>query len=389
MIRAVTSTMGLLLCLASAARAAAGACTITAFSQPNPNLGFNFGIPVAVGVAMPVTFDEAAGTFSMSRNAWYSEFGDLGAAFVTIGGVRGFLRMFNGEVPGVIDANGQILMKNFDVENSTEFTFPTCPADVASCPDYPVTGIDASTGLQLRVLSGRTYIFEGAPIDFATGAVRITGAGFLEGSVGSSGTNLSGFDMRCTLNPIPAQASLVAGAVVAKVAGKAKVDASAEQGDKGDQLTLKFNLAPGATPLDLTGASPFLLRLGDLTLAVRAGKFQVKGKKLIAKRDDTCKIKKGATTGVCKADGTSSCATFEDCESKAGLEVVSGRKATEAVQSQLGGLLTLANGKKGATIVMKLQGLDLAGLAGAQSLRTAIGGVNASQAVTVTNGAIK
>lgn len=370
-------------------QAATGTCTITRCRQPTVNLGLLFVCSPAVGLPMPISFDETTGVFTMARDAWYAEFGDVGAQFATGFGPDAFLRMYNGTETGTIDANGNILLKDFDIENSTSYQFPDCPTIPDTCPDYPITQLDAATGVQVRVLSGKPYVMEGTPLNFTTGAVELNGSGFLQSAVGASGVTLSGLDITCTLNPIPDQTKLPAGATITKLGGKSKVDASAEGGDKGDKLTLKATLTPGAQPFDLSGAAPVIVRLGELTLVVRGGNATVKGRQLVVKRDDACKVKKGATEGVCKADRVTTCKTFADCEAVAKLEVLSGQKAVESARSQVGGQLSIANGKKGATLNLKLQGLDLAALTGAQELRVAVGTATARKAVTVSSGAIR
>lgn len=375
----------------SVAGATSGTCTITGMVNPTLNLPLFPPVGPAIGLAMPVEFDETGGQFSMSRTAWHDEFKDLGAKYDVAGPtIHAYLRMFDGSTPGTIDATGQIVMPEFPITSSTDYSCETCDDDdPSSFPAYPVTEMDAMTGLQMRVLAKKPYVIEGSPVDFATGMLRLYGVGFLSGAVGGGGTNLSGIDMRCTLAPVPAAATLPKGATIAKLAGKVKVDTTPTDGDKGDQLTLKATLAPGATAFDLTGASPFILRIGGVTLVVQKNAFKVAGKKLLVKRDDTCKLKKGETTGVCKADGSTSCAKFSDCEGLAALEVVEGQKAATNVRSQVGGQLAITNGKKGAAVVLKLQGLDLSTVTGAQTVRVAVGRVNARKDVTVSGTSLR
>lgn len=386
--------VSLVTAMASVAGATSGTCTITGMVNPTLNLPlFPPVVPaVAAHLAMPVEFDETGGQFSMSRDAWYDMFGELGAKYDVAGPtIHAYLRMFDGSTPGTIDANGQIVMPEFPITSSTDYNCgPGCNEDdPTTFPAYPVPELDAMTGLQVRVLAKKPYVIEGSPVDFATGMLRLYGVGFLSGAVGGGGTNLSGIDIRCTLAPIPTAANLPKGATIAKLAGKVKVDSTPTDGDKGDQLTLKATLAPGATAFDLTGASPFILRVGGVTLVVQKNAFKVAGKKLLVKRDDTCKVKKGETTGICKADGSTSCTKFSDCEALAKLEVVEGQKAATGVRSQVGGQLAITNGKKGAAVVLKLQGLDLSTVTGAQTVRVAVGRVNARKDVTVSGTSFK
>src|SRR6185503_13081810 len=98
------------------ANATSGTCTITSMAQTNPYpLGVDFGMPVANGFAIPVEFDEAAGRFTMDHDAWRTQFPDLGAEFLTIGGVHGFLQFDAGQTTGTIDASGTIALPSFGV----------------------------------------------------------------------------------------------------------------------------------------------------------------------------------------------------------------------------------------------------------------------------------
>jgi len=202
--------------------------------------------------------------------------------------------------------------------------------------------------------------------------------------------------MACTLSPIPDRNLLPPGASLTKVKGKTKLDKKAfENGSKADQLTLKATLTAGPTPLVLDGTQPLVLGISvggsdSVTLFVAGGKFQKKGKKLVVTRDDTCKIKKGATSGTCRNNG-STCATFADCATDPALQVLAGRKTEgDEVQSQVGGSIGIVAGKSGtAVLTVKVQGLDLASATGGTDVTVALGATSAGTQVQTSNGKIK
>src|SRR5262249_15883649 len=100
-------TLALVLFAAGPARGTQGTCTVTNAISSN-NLNLPFPIPVANGLAMPVEFDAASGTFSIRRDAWSTQFGPSGAQFDTGFGPSGFLIMSAGTVSGTIDAGGNV-----------------------------------------------------------------------------------------------------------------------------------------------------------------------------------------------------------------------------------------------------------------------------------------
>ena len=366
------------------ARATTGTCTITSMAQINPYpLGFTFPMPIATGFAIPVEFDEAAGRFTIHHDAWRAQFPDLGAEFNTIGGVHGYLQFDPGETVGTIDASGLIALPGFGVTNSTDFESPP--------PVLPVVGHDVSTGPVVKTISTVSRAVVGVPVDFATGKVVLVGLGLIVGAPGGGGTNMAGFRMACTLSPIPDASLLPPGAALAKVKGKAKRDKKPfEHGSKADQLTLKATVTPGPTPLVLDGTQSLVLGISvggaeTVTVYVAAGDFRKKGKKIVVTRDDTCKIKKNATTGVCRNDG-STCESFSECAGDPALQVLAGRKEEGDAQSQLGGTITLKPGKGGTSVLSaKIQGLDLSTVSGNVDLTVAIGPVSAGAQAAVSN----
>src|SRR5439155_379013 len=110
-------TLGALLVAAAfpaLATATTGTCTITSVSAHILAGGpGNLDLPpitVAAGVAMPVEFDEASGSFSLSRDVWASMFGSVGAGGPTGFGPNNFLIMAPGTVSGTIVGVGKIGM---------------------------------------------------------------------------------------------------------------------------------------------------------------------------------------------------------------------------------------------------------------------------------------
>jgi hypothetical protein len=152
----------------------------------------------------------------------------------------------------------------------------------------------------------------------------------------------------------------------------------------------------GPTPLVLDGTQPLVLGISiggsdSVRLFVAGGKFQKKGKKLVVTRDDTCKIKKGATSGSCRNDGSTTCETFADCARDPALQVLAGRKTEgDEAQSQVGGSIGIVGGKNGtAVLTVKVQGLDLASVTGGTDVTVALGAASAGTQVQTSNGKIK
>jgi hypothetical protein len=372
------------------AGATSGTCTITSMTQTNPYpLGLNVPMPVANGFAIPVEFDEAAGTFTMDHEAWRTQFPNLGAEFLTIGGVHGFLQFDPGSTTGTIDASGTIALPSFGVTNSTDYVDPP--------PSLPVVNHDVSTGSVVKTVSVVSRAVLGVPLDFATGKLVLAGLGLIQSAPGSAGANMAGMRIACTLSPIPDRNLLPPGASLTKVKGKAKLDKKAfANGSKADQLTLKATLAAGPTPIVLDGTQPLVLGISaggteKVSVFVAGGKFEKKGKKLVVTRDDTCKVKKGATSGTCRNDASTTCETFADCATNPALQLLAGRKTEgDDARSQVGGSIGIASGKSGtAVLTLKIQGLDLASVTGATDVSVALGAVSAGTQVQTTSGKIK
>jgi len=337
------------------ARAVQGTCTITKLVSIN-DLDLPFAVPIAEGLAMPVEFDEASGTFAMKRDAWSAQFPSGAAFLVGFGSVQGFIVMSAGEVPGTIDAGGNVTLPHFAMAFATDF----CPP---RSPDYPMTP-DVMTGTQFRTNIGRVFRLHGDPLDFATGGVRLVGEDVIPGACGAPSGILSGVDLTCTLAPIPDRTKLPPAPRLSRTGGKTRIGdplpaAPPNKPDKGDILAVKTQLADWKAPIDFVGQDVYVRLAGAdeadvVLLRVPAGKFQAKGKKFVV-RD---------------VDGTA-------------IEVAIGHKKSAAVSAAFGGTITVVSGKKGATVKLSIVGLDLGGLSGPATLTLAVGPRSATDDVIV------
>jgi hypothetical protein len=330
-------------------------CTVTRAVSTN-SLNLTFVIPSAVGLVLPVTFDEAAGTFSMSRDPWNARYGSNGAVFTTVGSVLGFLILEPGTVTGTIDAGGNITLPNFGMAFATDF----CPP---RSPDYPLLP-ELRTGTQFLRVTGQSFAVTGVPLDFATGTLTLDGQDVIPGACGAPGALLSGLRLTCTLSPVPNQALLAPAATALTassgkaVIGKPLPEEPPAKPVKGDVLTLKTKLGQWASLADV-GANDVFLSLagGESRVVVRvpAGRFQTRGKKAVVK----------------DSDGTS-------------IEVSSGHKESATVSAAYGGVMTFVSGRKGLALKLRLLGLDLTGLTGPTVLAVAVGERSATVDLTAT-----
>jgi hypothetical protein len=260
--------------------------------------------------------------------------------------------MSAGTVSGTIDAGGNVTLPKFAMAFATDF----CPP---RSPDYPIVP-DLETGTQFRFVPGQqVFALEGVALDFTTGTLTLEGQDIIPSACGAPGAILSGLRLTCTLAPIPDRSQLPPPPTLTKPAGKAKIgkplpSTPPKKPDKGDTLTLKIRLA-GWPTLDLAGEDTYARVAngdGDLVvLRVPAGKFGTRGKK----------------SQVRDTDGSA-------------IQVLTGHKQSAG----FGGTITLATAKGGATLKLRVQGLDLGRLSGAASLTIAIGPHSATAAVTAT-----
>ena len=344
-------TLGALLVAAAfpaLATATTGTCTITSVSAHILAGGpGNLDLPpitVAAGVAMPVEFDEASGSFSLSRDVWASMFGSVGAGGPTGFGPNNFLIMAPGTVSGTIDAGGNITLPGF------EFTFST---DACEPPknSYPLTtNLDSS--LQLLTLGLTPVEVQGNALDFSTGSVTLFGADAIPAPCLSSAL-VSAMSLTCTLSPIPDRSKLPAAMAVTKLVGVGKIGKplpteQPTKPDTGDALTLNAVIAPGGAKLDFT--SPVFVRVADgsgadlMFVEVPAGKLTPKGKAYL----------------VNDLGGSV-------------LLVLVGQKSSGIVSSTTGGTLRFTRTKKSVKLAARLHGLDLSGFGASSSVTIAVG----------------
>ena len=332
------------------AMATSGTCTITDIASHiaggGPGVLDLPPVSQAVGLAMPVEFDEASGTFSLTRDVWANRFGPAGAEAPTGFGPGSdyFLIMTAGTVTGTIDAGGNITLPGFS------FTFST---DVCEPPKntYGLT-TNLDTGLQILTLGPTPVEVQGKALDFSTGSVELFGADVIPAPCLTSPL-VSGINLTCTLSPIPDQSKLPAAPKVTRLAGVGKLGkplptTQPTKPDKGDVLTLKGALAPGGAKLDFT--SRVIIRVADgtgtdlLFVEVPSGKLVHKGKAYVVKD----------TNGSV-------------------LTVLIGQKSNGPVSSTTGGTLRFTQTKKSVKLAAVLQGLDLTGVSSTAQVTIAVG----------------
>jgi hypothetical protein len=305
----------------------AATCTITAAAVPVASQHLIGIAGSLVGVQLPVTVNEAAGTLDV-------DFSSVAPAEFSLSGISSSITLASaGSVSGTIDGAGNVVLPNMLVAFTTEVT-----PEVISAPATLTSGVQAVT------LTGTDYPTEGKAIDFVTGTLKVAGQAVLLNAP-TVGQVTTGFELACTLAPVPSQDALPKGSsLVAK--GTVKPGASDGSDVVGDTLTLKATVKLGATPLDPTqdvlvqvavaGETALLLRVpaGGLT----------GGKKLVASDD-------GGST----------------------IHVVTGRKSVGNNDAPVSGKLSVAVSKKKLTLKLTHTGGDLSALTGATSATVAVG----------------
>ena len=322
----------------------AATCTITAALVPVLSGGLTGVAPSLVGVQLPVTIDEAAGTFNV-------DFSGVAPAEFSLSGVSSNITLDKaGAVSGTIDGAGNVVLSNMLVAFTTEVT----PEPISA----PAT---LTSGIQAVTLAGTDYPTEGKALDFVTGTLKVAGQSVLLNAP-IVGQTTTGFELACTLAPVPSQAALPTGSsLVAK--GTIKPGKSSGSDVVGDTLTLKATIKLGATPLDPTqdvlvqvaaaGETALLLRVpaGGLT----------GGKKLVASDD-------GGST----------------------IHVVTGRKSVGNNDAAVSGKLSVAVSKKKLTLKLTHTGGDLSALTGgtssAATVAVGVGPITARDDVTIKPG---
>lgn len=356
-----TIVLGIASCLvigaASPLWATTGTCTISMARAVN-SLHLPFNVPAANGIALGVEFD-TSGSFTLSGDAWFNQFGADGASFPTGFGPNGFLIMHSGGVVGTIDSKGNIVVPNFASAFATDF----CPP---RSPDYPISPA-LTTTTQFRVVSGAVDTTEGTPMD-PSGVVTIEGEDLIPAACGAGAAILTGFAITCQLSPVPDLTRLPQGPTLDKPGGTGKIGPALPDQPPacdappqcppipGDTLKLKARLSPGLATLDFTQDVYLRLAASDtafVLVKVPAGKFQPKGSGYAFV--DLPPNKKGVDK-----DGTS-------------LVVYHGQKSNAAVSSTIAGTIKLVKHKGTFTLSASLLGLDLTGLSGAGTLLVQVG----------------
>jgi hypothetical protein len=332
-----------LLAVTPAARAAT--CTITASLVPVRSQGLS-GVPSSlVGVALPVTIDEAAGTFTV-------DFSGVAPAEFSLSGVSSNLELHKaGVVAGTIDGTGNVVLPNMFVGFTTEFT----PEPLGA----PAT---LTSGLQAVSLAGVDYPTEGKALDFVTGTLKLAGQGIITNAPVIAQVT-TGFEVACTLAPVPSQDALPKGNTLV-AHGTVKPGTSDDGSVVGDTLSLKATVKLGATPLDPTQDVLVQVALaGESVLLIRAPAGALTGGKKLVANDD------GGST----------------------LHVVTGRKSVSNRNAPVSGTLSVAVSKKKLVLKLTHTGGDLSALTGAASgtkatIAIGMGPITASDEVTIKPG---
>ena len=359
--RTISLALGTLVALTTgpAIAATSGTCTITsvAASIAGGGPGSLLLPPVtsATGLAMPVTFDETTGAFSMSRDAWASTFGSGGAEEPTGFGSGSdyFLIMAPGTITGTLDSGGNVVLPGFG------FTFAT---DVCQPPNnsYPLLA-DLDSGLQFLTLGLTPVEAHGTALDFATGSVTLMGADVIPAPCLTSPL-VSAMTLICTLSPIPDKTKLPPPPALTKLTGLAKIGkplppTQPSTPDKGDVMRLGGKLAPGAAKLDFT--VDVFIRIADASgndlvlVEVPAGKLTPKGKGFQV-------VDRPPGKNGTDPDGIV-------------IQVLVGQKANGTVTSATAGTIRFTVSKKGIQIKGLLQGLDLSALSKSGTATVAVG----------------
>jgi hypothetical protein len=274
-------------------------------------------------------------------------------------------------VTGTIERDGTIALPSFPMDSATDFEGP-CP-----CTNLPLVGMGLTTGSHAGAVPEGGDSTRGAPLDFATGSVTLAGTGVIGTAPGASGSLINDVVMTCTLDSVPNQANLPESPAFTKIVGKAQV------GTDADKLVLKTTIGKSTMPLAFATGQQMLVNLvvaGTPVVQMRIASFTAKGKKLTAVRDDTCKLKKNATEGVCKRDGTTTCATAADCTTNDVIELQKGRKGESPTVASV----VVKPKAKTTPLLVNVTGVDIASLSGPVTVEVWVEGRGAKGDATVT-----
>jgi hypothetical protein len=329
----------------TALAAHAATCTITAAAVPVASQTL-IGVPGSlVGVQLPLTIDEAAGTFNV-------DFSSVAPAEFSLSGISSNITLDKaGAVSGTIDGAGNVVLPNMTVAFTTEVT----PEAISA----PAT---LTSGLQAVTLAGTDYPTEGKALDFVTGTLKVAGQAVLLNAP-TVGQVTTGFELACTLAPVPSQDALPKGSSLV-AHGTIKPGTSSGTDVVGDTVTLKATIKLGATPLDPTQDVLVQVALaGESILLIRAPAGALTGGKKLVATDD------GGST----------------------LHVVTGRKSVSNRNAPVSGTLSVAVSKKKLTLKLTHTGGDLSKVTGAAAgtpatVAVGIGAITARDDVTIKPG---
>jgi hypothetical protein len=349
MMKRTTSLTGVVLgaALLLAGGAQAATCSVTQLLVLIRSLNLAGAVTDAVGLELPVTVDETAGTISFDLSGFGTR------KFVTVG-VENELTFDPPQVfSGTIDASGNVTLRNVAATFATSFTTPPTDVPIAT---------DLSTGISTATVTGEEFSTQGTPLDLTTGALVLEGQDVLLSAPGLNTAVATGLRIACTLSPIPNVSALPTAAAVTKAAGKVKLDkAGGSKGDTIRKLTAAFE----------TGGAAVDPKTTDLFVSVRAGRGESAEDALLLHVGAGDLSGKGRRFTAKDSDGTK-------------IRVVVGRKQNEEEKAPVKGKLTLKKTKKGYSLTLTQSGLDLTKLAaGPGDVSVAFGSVAATRDVNV------
>jgi len=261
----------------------------------------------------------------------------------TIVGVTSDLALSATVLAGSIDAGGNIQV-------------PSVPMDFAVHLVDPPIALGASTDLTTGISSvriGKDYVTEGTPLDFTTGALSLQGQTVIPNPPVLGSAVSTGLEIDCILSPIPDRSTLPAAPKLARAKGSGKIVQ-----DAGDTLKLSAKFTQGARAIDPATDDVFI-RIRNaknedaLLVHVPAGALVAKGKRL----------------SLVDTDGTK-------------LTLVEGRKTVGGTNAAVRGKVALKRSKKGFSIALEQEGVDLAALGSSTgTVSVLVGGVTASDDV--------
>jgi hypothetical protein len=329
--------LGLMLVLPAVAGAAV--CQVTGMKVLVKSQGLDGTLSVP-GLTLPVTID-GSGNFSIDFSAFPQ------TSFTIVGVMSDLSFPPSALFTGTIDGAGNVNVKAVQMNFAVNLGPPLPPITLDSTPDI-TTGISPVTIGPAD--SGTDYVTEGTPLDFTTGAVSIQGQTVVPNPPVLGTAVSTGLELDCIISPPPAASGLPAGPKLVKASGKGKTSQS------GDTLKLNASFTQGAHAVD-PATQDLFLRIRDaqgndaLLVRVPSGAMTAKGKKL----------------SVTDTDGTK-------------IRVLTGKNSSATPT----GHMIVKKAKKGFTVALSEQGLDLSSLTTATGeVGVLIGGLTTEKTVKV------